>query len=177
MFDNRLTITSNNKQDIVSFKNKALGRRRRYYGPLNEDDLLPHDLSEFLYIELEILMKEFETKGRTKLKSVFSFDSFVPVPKEILVLPYEEVMFRRFKEKHPSFFNRFPDIISGAEWESKNWGCRHGASYSDLTEHIDNDFNFLIYTFTTTDDCSPFYSSLIKMYPHFDFSLNSEKTN
>lgn len=175
MFNNRLTIMSNNKQDIISLKNKALGRRRRYYGPLNEDDLFPNDLSEFLYIELEILMKEFETKGRTKLKYVFSFDSFVPVPKEILVLPYGEEIFRSFKEKHLSFFSRFPDIISCAEWESKNWGCRNGASYCGLTEHIANDFNFLIYTFTTMDDCSPFYSSLIKMYPHFDFSLNSEK--
>lgn len=127
---NTLTVTGT-PADVAAFIEAANGYEHKYVGPLNDRSKSGPDWGKFTPIQMEVMMNDesFFTSGAKK--SHFSFHALSPVPREVMLAPYDSNLLKEAVQQYPEWFSRFPNICAGYEWENYNWGCKWGASYSD----------------------------------------------
>ena len=170
--ENRLLIQGK-KSDILALMERAASGVHSYVGPFNsrENSI---DWGAFTPIHMEALMKDDDLfRGNTRSKSVFSFHAFVPVPREVLLVPYDGNVLAEKRAQYPEWFGRFPGLISGYDWEAKNWGCKWGSSSTEIVSQYGSDEEYTVEYSFDTPWCPPitFLETLSSLYPEFYFEL------
>ena len=170
--DNQLLIRGK-KSTVLSLMERAASGVHRYVGPFNsrKDGI---DWGAFTSIQMEALMKDDDLfRGRTDSPLVFSFHAFVPVPREVLLAPYDGGVLKEKKAQYPEWFSRFPDLISGYDWENRNWGVKWGAASAEISSQYGDDEEYTVeYRFDTP--WGPpilFLDTLASLYPELYFAL------
>jgi len=117
------------KEDVARFVAAAKGPAQSYLGPFNRNwsDKEEFDWGGFTPLMMEVLLNNPDTFKGGK-EEVLSFHALYPVPKEVLLAPYDPNGLKKAAEQYPEWFSRFPNLIAGYDWENKNWGCKWGAS-------------------------------------------------
>lgn len=117
--------------DVAAFVEKAKGPTHRYIGPFNRDwtnkEADTFDWGGFTPLMMEVLMDNPDTFIGGQEEHL-SFHALYPVPKEILLSPYDGNRLKEATQKYPEWFNRFPNLIAGYDWENRHWGTKWGAS-------------------------------------------------
>jgi hypothetical protein len=182
--DNQLLIQGK-KSTVLALMERAASGGHRYVGPFNsrKDGI---DWGAFTSIQMEALMKDddlfrgrtdsppvFSFRGRTDSPPVFSFHAFVPVPREVLLAPYDGGVLEEKKAQYPEWFSRFPDLISGYDWENRNWGVKWGATSAEISSQYGDDEEYTVkYHFDTPwGPPIPFLDTLASLYPELYFEL------
>jgi hypothetical protein len=105
-------------------------------------------------------------------KPVLSFHAFVPMPREVMLAPYDGNRLKEAAAKYPEWFGRFPNLLSGYDWEHKNWGVKWGACEVSIGEvYQDDEGRWCVdYSFDTAwGPPEDFYYQVGKMYPTMNF--------
>jgi hypothetical protein len=144
---NTLSVTGT-VADVAAFIEAANGYEQKYVGPFNDRSSSGPDWGKFTPIQIEVMMNDesFFTSGAKK--SNLSFHALVPVPREVMLSPYDPASLKEAVQKYPEWFSRFPNICAGYDWESNNWGCKWGASdvgepnVTDVGEGSVAEYNF-----------------------------------
>lgn len=170
---NTLTITGD-KSTVLALMERAASGEHNFVGPFN-DRKTNFDWGAFTPIQMETLMRDDDLfRDNSDKKSVFSFHAFVPVPREVMLAPYDENRLKEVAAKYPEWFGRFPNLLSGYDWEHKNWGCKWGASEAHISEQGGSDDDYSVtYDFETA--WAPpitFMDQLAALYPNLQFSLS-----
>ena len=170
---NTLTIRGE-KSAILALMERAASGSHDYVGPFNKHDE-SMDWGSFTPIQMEMLMMDDDLfRDKSETKSVFSFHAFVPVPKHVMLAPYDPNRLKEAAGKYPEWFSRFPDMIAGYDWENSNWGCKWGSSEASLYDQGGSDEDYYVdYTFDTAwAPPMEFMHSLAKLYPTMRFVLS-----
>lgn len=177
---NTLTVRGD-KATVRALIERAASGDQDYFGPFNKKmkGEAHVDWEAFTPILMETLMQDDDlfngkyTEGSNN-KSPFCFHAFVPVPREVMLAPYDPNRFKEMQDKYPEWFSRFPNMIAGYDWENRNWGCKWGASDAHLISEGGSDEDYSVdYEFQTA--WSPpmdFMHSLAMMYPTLKFSFS-----
>lgn len=155
------------KATILAIIQRAASGEHDYVGPFSRRDK-EMDWGTFTPIQMEALMKDDDLfQDKSEHKSLFSFHAFVPVPREVMLAPYDEGQLAKAAAEYPEWFSRFPDLLSGYQWEHKNWGCKWGASSVELVDQYGKEDDYTVqYNFDTA--WAPpitFLKSFAKLYP------------
>jgi hypothetical protein len=173
----QLTI-SGDKNTILALKERAASGSHDYVGPFNKrDDSM--DWGSFTPIQMEMLMKDDDLfRDKREHKPVFSFHPFVPVPREVMLAPYDSNRLKEAAAKYPEWFGRFPNLLSGYDWEHKNFGVKWDASDAYISDEGGSDDHYSItYSFDTPwGPPITFMDKLAALYPTLNFSLSYEET-
>lgn len=177
----------NGKESSVdAFILKAKGREHQYYGPFNGDNK-SLDWGSFTPLHLDILLQEGPPLGA---ESLLCFHSLLPVPKECLIAPYDQVQFGVKKKEYPEWFNKYPNLKSGYLWEAENWGVKWGASdieFSRFEQLVALDLNnsmknndkdshsFASYSFNTPWGPPSIFQKVSLDFPDLTFILKWEE--
>lgn len=169
---NTLTI-SGDKATIQALIKRAASGEHNYVGPFSQrkEEM---EWGTFTPIQMEALMQDDDLfTDKSENKSVFSFHAFVPVPREIMLAPYDTGNLAKRKAEFPEWFDRFPGLMAGYDWENANWGCKWGASNPCLEEEYGTDESYTVtYSFDTPwGPPTEFMHSLAKVYPGLYFTL------
>lgn len=169
---NQLEI-SGDKATILALMERARNREHTFVGPFN-DHKADFDWGTFTPIQMEALMRDDELfQDKSEKKSVLSFHAFVPMPREVMLAPYDDNRLKEVAAKYPEWFDRFPNILSGYDWEYKNWGCKWGAceAYVENNGGTD-DYYSVTYAFDTAwGPPTEFMHKLAALYPNLSFHL------
>ncbi len=149
------------KDDIAKFKNKAQGPTQTYNDIRETQSKWPiHD-----DVRLKALCESLPEEGPV---ATFSFHALYPVPEDFRRFPYD---CRRAREVGEAVGE--PREYGGYTWESNNWGCKWGASESELVEEEDS---FLQYVFDTPwGPPSDFLNKVSEDWPSLCFELEYEE--
>jgi hypothetical protein len=164
-------IIQGKKSTVQALMERASSETHRYVGPFNfrQNSI---DWGAFTHIQMEALMAD-DDLFRVDSKSVFSFHAFVPVPREVLLSPYDGDVLAEKKAQYPEWFGRFPDLISGYDWESKNWGCKWGSASAEIVSQDGNEEEYTVEYYFDTPWGPPitFLDTLSSLYPELYFEL------
>lgn len=161
------------KATILAIIQRAASGEHDYVGPFNKRDE-GMDWGAFTPIQMETLMKDDDLfRDKSENKSLFSFHAFVPVPREVMLAPYDENRLKEVKAKYPEWFDRFPDLLSGYQWENKHWNCKWGASSVVLVDQFGTDEEYTVeYSFDTPwGPPTEFMHKFAALYPNLSFHL------
>jgi hypothetical protein len=167
---NNLTITGN-KETVLALMDRAASGEHNYVGPFNNRPE-EFDWGSFTPIQMELLMKDDDLFiDKSDSRSLFSFHAFVPVPREIMLSPYDPNRLKEMTVKYPEWFSRFPNLIAGYDWEHKNFGVKWGANSPEIEDHGGDDENYSVtYSFDTAwAPPTEFLHRLSALYPTLSF--------
>ena len=138
--NNTLYVTGS-PDDLRKFVETANGHGHDYYGPLNSKDFPKEneevDDSVFCSLMMELMMRDDgPPSSADKRTSPLCFHSLYPVPKEVMLSPYDPNAFQRAKEKYTDFYQKYPTPSAGYDWEYNHWGVKWGAC--DATIYDEN---------------------------------------
>lgn len=150
------------KEDIARFKREAAGPTQSYNDfrdfaskgwPVHDD------------IRLRALANNLPEKGEF---DVFSFHQLFPVPEDVRRFPYDCSNAAKVGEMIGEVRTQ-----GGYGWEVANWGCKWGASHSDLYSEEES---FLHYGFDTAwSPPLPFLEKVAKDWPTLTFKVEYEE--
>ena len=170
---NTLTI-SGDAIEVLALMEKAASGEHVFVGPF-QGRIEGYDWGDFTPIQMEMLMRDDDLfRDKSDNRSVLSFHAFVPMPREVMLAPYDGNRLKEAAEKYPEWFSRFPDLISGYDWEHKNWGVKWGASEAYITDQgRTGDCYSVFYDFNTAwGPPITFMDKLAALYPNLKFSLS-----
>lgn len=173
---NTLTVYGD-KETLDAFIERAGSGDHDYVGPFNKRKEGGNglDWEGFTSIQMELFMRDNDLfEDKSDVKSPFSFHAFVPVPREVLLAPYDPNRLKEAKEKYPEWFGRFPNLIAGYDWENRNWGCKWGASDVALVYNDTHSSGLSMVEYEFQTAWSPpmdFMHSLAAQYPTLKFCL------
>lgn len=170
---NTLTIRGE-KSAVLALKERAASGAHDYVGPFNNKSE-ETDWGSFTPIKMEMLMMDDDLfKDKREDKPVLSFHPFVPVPREVMLAPYDGNRLKEAAAKYPEWFGRFPNLLSGYDWEHKNFGVKWDASEAFISDEGGSDDDYsLTYDFQTAwAPPMEFMHSLAKLYPTMNFVLS-----
>ena len=185
---NSLTIRGD-KATILALMERAASGSHDYVGPFNKHDE-SMDWGSFTPIQMEMLMKDDDLfKDKREHKPVFSFHAFVPVPREVMLAPYDSNRLKEAAAKYPEWFGRFADLydsngnliksglLSGYDWEHKNFGVKWDACEAHITNQGGSDDDYSVtYEFDTAwGPAMTFMDSFAALYPDLHFSLSYDE--
>ena len=140
------------KEDVARFVAAAKGPSQAYVGPFNHNwrDKEEFDWGGFTPLMMEVLYNNPDTFKGGK-EEALSFHALCPVPKEVLLAPYDPNSLEKAKKEYPEWFSRFPDLVAGYDWEHKNWGCKWGANETYVSDEYreDGEIATICYSFDT----------------------------
>jgi len=173
---NTLTVYGD-KETLDAFIERAASGEHDYVGPFNKrkEGESAADWEGFTPIQMEMLMQDDDLfKDKSDKKSSFSFHAFVPVPREVMLAPYDPHRLKEMASKYPEWFSRYPDMIAGYDWENRNWGCKWGASDVTLSyTGVKGRDQLVEYDFQTPwAPPMEFMDCLAKLYPTMKFVLS-----
>jgi hypothetical protein len=124
-------------EDVKRFQEKAHGSERTYYGPLNDKGSYfageePADDSVFVSLLMELMMKDEVPTSEKNLE--LSFHALYPIPREVLLSPYDTNQLEKAKKKYPEFYQKFSTELAGYDWEYRNWGTKWGACEVEMDD-------------------------------------------
>ena len=178
---NSMTIRSKSRKDLEEFIARASSGEHNFVGPFTQNltkDGEEFDWGAFTPIYMEMLMQDDDLfRDKSGRKSKLCFHAFVPVPREVMLAPYDERRLEEEKEKYPEWFDRFPDLLSGYQWEHQNWGVKWGANDAEVSQIWEDREEFGVdYHFDTPwGPPREFLIRVAKMYPQFSFRLSFEE--
>ena len=170
---NTLTVRGD-KATILALMERAASGEHVFVGPFNKHDE-GMDWGSFTPIQMEALMMDDDLfRDKSDNTSVFSFHAFVPMPREVMLAPYDGNRLKEAAAKYPEWFGRFPDLLSGYDWEHKAWGVKWGASEAFISDEGGSDEHYsLTYDFSTAwGPAMTFVDKLAALYPNLQFSLS-----
>ena len=170
---NTLTI-SGDRATILALKERAASGEQVFVGPF-QGRIEGYDWGAFTPIQMEALMRDDDLfRDKSDNKSVLSFHAFVPMPREVMLAPYDGNRLKEAAAKYPEWFGRFPDLLSGYDWEHKAWGVKWGASEAFISDEGGSDEHYsLTYDFSTAwGPAMTFVDKLAALYPNLQFSLS-----
>lgn len=170
---NTLTI-SGDVIAVLDLIERAASGEHVFVGPLNEHDK-GVDWGFFTPIQMEALMRDDDLfRDKRDSKSVLCFHAFVPMPREVMLAPYDGNRLKEAAAKYPEWFGRFPDLLSGYDWEHKMWGVKWGASDAYVSDQgRTGDCYSVFYDFNTAwGPPITFMDKLAALYPDLIFSLS-----
>lgn len=165
---------SGKKSTILALIERAASGGHRYVGPFNNRNN-DTDWGAFTPIQMEALMKDDDLfLDKSEKSSCFSFHAFVPVPREVMLSPYDTGELNRKKAEYPEWFSRFPNLKAGYDWETENWSCKWGASSPMIGSQSGDDEDYTVeYSFDTPwGPPTDFMHSFALMYPSLSFTLD-----
>ena len=171
--NNQLTI-SGDRATILALKERAASGSHDYVGPFNKRDE-ETDWGAFTPIKMEALMMDDDLfRDKREVKPVLSFHAFVPVPREVMLAPYDSNRLKEASAKYPEWFGRFPNLLSGYDWEHKNFGVKWDACEAHISDEGGSDDHYsLTYEFDTAwGPATTFVDKLAALYPTLNFSLS-----
>jgi len=170
---NTLTI-SGDAIEVLALMEKAASGDHVFVGPF-QGRIEDYDWGDFTPIQMEMLMRDDDLfRDKSSNRSVFSFHAFVPMPREVMLAPYDSNRLKEAVAKYPEWFSRFPNLISGYDWEHKMWGVKWGASDAYITDQgRTGDCYSVFYDFNTAwGPAITFMDKLAALYPNLKFSLS-----
>lgn len=175
--NNTLTV-SGPAEDLQKFMKAAEGHGHDYYGPLNKKrNLHPEeeevDDSVFVSLMMELMMRDDGPPTSEDKKPVpLSFHSLFPVPKEVMLSPYDPKNLQDAKEKYSEFYQKFPVEHSGYDWEHKYWGVKWGACDAELMDDSDPASGQITYGYDTAwgPPSESFFRKVSLDFPTLNFS-------
>ena len=170
---NTLTI-SGDAIEVLALMERAASGEHVLAGPF-QGRIEGYDWGDFTPIQMEMLMRDDDFfRDKSNNRSVFSFHAFVPMPREVMLAPYDSNCLKEAAEKYPEWFGRFPDLLSGYDWEHKNWGVKCGASDAYISDQgRTGDCYSVFYDFNTAwGPPITFMDKLAALYPDLMFSLS-----
>lgn len=176
---NELTVSAPSREEIEAFIARGKSGEHVFVGPFNPkhgEGKAEFDWGAFTPIQMEMLMRDDELfLDKSDNKSSFSFHAFVPMPREVMLAPYDPNRLKEAAAKYPEWFGRFPNLLSGYDWEHKNFGVKWGASEPSVGEvYQGSDGRWYVdYSFETAwAPPTDFMHSLADLYPTFTFDLS-----
>lgn len=170
---NLLTVRGN-KSAVFALKERAASGEHVFVGPFN-DRKMDTDWGDFTPIQMEALMRDDDLfRDKSDNKSVLSFHAFVPMPREVMLAPYDGNRLKEAAAKYPEWFGRFPDLLSGYDWEHKAWSVKWGASEAYISDEGGSDEDYYLNYDCNTAWGPPitFMDKLAALYPNLKFSLS-----
>jgi hypothetical protein len=170
---NNLTI-SGDVIEVLALIERASSGEHVLVGPFNNQKM-DTDWGDFTPIQMELFMRDDDLfRDHRVEKSVLSFHAFVPMPREVMLAPYDCNRLREAAAKYPEWFGRFPDLLSGYNWEHSNWGVKWGASDAYISDQgRTGDCYSVFYDFNTAwGPPITFMDKLAALYPNLMFSLS-----
>ena len=173
---NTLTIRGN-KDTVAALMERAGSGDHDYVGPFNHRDTNGEkvDWGAFTPVQMELLMKDDDLfQDKRESKTAFSFHAFVPVPREVMLSPYDPGSLEKKKAEYPEWFDRFPGLMAGYDWEHRNWGVKWGARDASISNKTEiNGETEVVYTFDTAwGPPTEFMDRLAALYPNLQFHLS-----
>ena len=172
---NTLTIRGD-KETVLGLIERASTGEHDYVGPFSRRGREDMDWGTFTPVQMELLMGDDDLfRDKSEVKSIFSFHAFVPVPREVMLAPYDPNSLREVKAKYPEWFDRFPNLIAGYDWEHKEWGVKWGAREASINEQYEdtNGDQVVVYSFDTAwGPPTEFMHKLAALYPTLSFQLS-----
>jgi len=169
---NELTVSAATREELDAFIARAASGDHVFVGPF-QGRIEGYDWGAFTPIQMEMLMRDDELfTDKRDDKPVLSFHAFVPMPREVMLAPYDGNRLKEAAAKYPEWFGRFPDLLSGYDWEHKNWGVKWGACEVSIGEvYQDDEGRWCVdYSFDTAwGPPEDFYYQVGKMYPTMNF--------
>lgn len=174
--NNTLSVTGS-PDDLRKFVEAAKGHGHDYYGPLNpkrssdDKDKEEVDDSVFCSLMMELMMRDDGPPSPAdKSISPLCFHSLYPVPKEVMLSPYDPNAFQRAKEKYSDFYQKYPTPISGYDWEYKNWGVKWGACDATIyDENLDSGEVYFEYDSAWGHPSDTFFYKVSRDFPTLSF--------
>lgn len=177
---NELTVSAPSREEIEAFIARGKSGDHVFVGPFaqrSSSEEKEFDWGAFTPIQMEMLMRDDELfLDKRENKPCLSFHAFVPMPREVMLAPYDPNRLKEMAAQYPEWFSRFPNLLSGYDWEHKNWGVKWGASDPCVGEAYEgSDGRWRVdYTFETAwAPPTDFMHSLAALYPTFTFDLSS----
>ena len=173
---NSLTV-SGPAADVAAFIEKAKGPTHRYIGPFNPDwskKESAFDWGGFTPLMMEVLMDNPDTFVGGQVETL-SFHSLYPVPKEVLLAPYDGNRLKEAAQKYPEWFNRFPNLIAGYDWENSNWGTKWGPSDTYVSSEYSESEGKATVSYSFESAWSPpldFFHKIAQDWPTLTFDLD-----
>lgn len=172
---NELTVSAATREELDAFIARAASGDHVFVGPF-QGRIEGYDWGAFTPIQMEMLMRDDELfTDKRDDKPVLSFHAFVPMPREVMLAPYDGNRLKEAAAKYPEWFGRFPNLLSGYDWEHKNWGVKWGACEVSIGEVYQDDKGrwCVDYSFDTAwGPPEDFYYQVGKMYPTMNFYAN-----
>ena len=169
---NELTVSAPSREEIEAFIARGKSGDHVFVGPF-QGRIEGYDWGAFTPIQMEMLMRDDELfTDKRDDKPVLSFHAFVPMPREVMLAPYDGNRLKEAAAKYPEWFGRFPNLLSGYDWEHKNWGVKWGACEVSIGEvYQDDEGRWCVdYSFDTAwGPPEDFYYQVGKMYPTMNF--------
>lgn len=127
------TLYIEGQSDALIYFFESLNRKRTDFDYFNSTKLYNEDLNiweGYHHVLKEILLKDdslFNSSDHYVGLSTIDPNHFIPMPKEILMMPFSRNDFLSNRIKYPSWFELFESPMSIAEWREKNWGFSSGS--------------------------------------------------
>ncbi len=173
---NELTVSAPTREEVDAFIARAASGDHVFVGPFAQkafNEEKEFDWGTFTPIYMEMLMRDDELfMDKRDDKPVLSFHAFVPMPREVMLAPYDSNRLKKAKVEYPEWFDRFPKIVAGYDWEHQNWGVKWGACEASIGEvYQDGEGRWCVdYSFDTAwGPPEDFYYQVGKMYPTMNF--------
>ena len=170
---NTLTIRGE-KSAILALIERAASGEHVFVGPF-QGSIEGYDWGTFTPIQMEVLMSNDDLfRDNRESKNALCFHAFVPMPREVMLAPYDRNRMKEAEQKFPEWFGRFPNLLSGYDWEHKNWGVKWGACEAHISDQGGSDDDYSVtYEFDTAWGAPiTFMDSFAALYPNLDFSLS-----
>lgn len=173
---NTLTIRGDN-DTVAALMERAKSGDHDYVGPFNPRSPAEEkvDWGTFTPVQMELLMKDDDLfRDKRQVLPPLSFHAFIPVPREVMLAPYDPGSLAKRKAEYPEWFDRFPGLIAGYDWEHKNWGVKWGARDVSISDKTDiNGETEVVYAFDTAwGPPTEFMDRLAALYPTLQFHLS-----
>ena len=113
-------VISGDKNILNLFKERAKGKNptsdRCLIRALKDDSW-----KDFYEVYTDIIISNFD-KYPVREENCLCFDRFIPIPKEILLVPYYKEEFDHLSLEYPFLIKKFPSLICREKWIENNWG-------------------------------------------------------
>lgn len=172
---NTLTVPGKSREEIEAFIARAASGEHVFVGPFAQNfdkEKKEFDWGTFTPIYMEMLMRDDELfMDKMDNKSKLSFHAFVPMPREVMLAPYDGNRLQKAKVEYPEWFDRFPNLLAGYDWEHRNWGVKWGACEAEVSEIWEEGGEYKVdFSFDTAwGPPEDFYYQVGKMYPSLTF--------
>ena len=173
---NTLTVRGD-KSAVLALIERARSGEHVFVGPF-QGSIEGYDWGTFTPIQMEVLMSNDDLfRDNRENKSPLCFHAFVPMPREVMLAPYDGNRLKEAAQKCPEWFGRFPGLLSGYDWEHKAWGVKWGACEAHITDQGGSDDDYSVtYEFDTAwGPAMNFMDALAALYPDLHFSLSYDE--
>ena len=154
--ENNLTIEGD-EASLAAFRVQAHGRMHKYVN-YYETDAWP------VYDDVRIkALLETDPEESSEVVA-FSFHALYPVPSDFLRFPYDDNSAIKLGEKVGD-----PRPYGGYKWENLHWGCKWGASDSELISKTSGSLQY--YFSTAWSPPSALIMKVSRDYPSLTFTL------